>query len=77
MLGAVYLTLNNDWITILKYMFLFFILDTVLNLSKIKKMQKKYKDDNFVVDGNLDGYSADFEEKNGKVWGVVFLHKWL
>ncbi|MCL6238857.1 hypothetical protein M5F66_11060 [Acinetobacter sp. ANC 5033] len=69
MLGAVYLTLNNDWITILKYMFLFFILDTVLNLSKIKKMQKKYKDDNFVVDGNLDGYSADFEEKNGKVWG--------
>lgn len=77
MLGAVYLTLNNGWVAILKYMFLFFILDTLLSLSKIKKMQKKYKNDNFVVDGNLDGYSADFEEKNGKVWGVVFFHKWL
>ncbi|WP_180093350.1 MULTISPECIES: hypothetical protein [unclassified Acinetobacter] len=69
MLGAVYLTLNNDWVTILKYMFLFFILDTVLSLSKIKNMQKKYKDDNFVVDGNLDGYSADFEEKMEKFGG--------
>ncbi len=43
MLGAVYLTLNNGWVAILKYIFLFFILDTLLSLSKIKKCRKNIK----------------------------------
>ena len=68
-LGAIYLTSNDGWLTIFKFLFFILGLDLLLTLNKMKKNQNKYKHNNFISDGNLDKYSYDFELKNGKVWG--------
>ena len=68
-LGAIYLTSNDGWLTIFKFLFFILGLDLLLTLNKMKKNQNKYKHNNFISDGNLDKHSYDFELKNGKVWG--------
>lgn len=68
-LGAIYLSSKDGWLTIYKFLFLILGIDFLLTLNKMRKMQKIYKENNFVLDGNLDNYSYEFESRNGKVWG--------
>ncbi|WP_180000577.1 hypothetical protein [Acinetobacter sp. YH12239] len=79
--GAIYLTSKDGWQVIFKYLFLILVVDFLLSFNRIKRGQRKFKENNFINGGNLDDYSYNFELTYGKVWGdglffqiVLFLY---